>query len=289
MWIWISSLALGSGCGVLFYWFLQPASRHGAVRAVSTHRVLRLAWPWIYVLAGCCSPLLSWSMRRSLARSIGLAGLKGDWMPEHIVALQVLCAAAISTLACGLCLMLGIGPAGTALAFLPALLLGAWLPWQRVQDQGKVRQQWMLRELPFLLDMTTLCVEAGLNLSGALQQAAAYGPDGPLRTELRHALADMRTGMARAQALEQLADRTDLAALKTLAMMLAQAEQLGMAVGPLLRTQAEQQRAERFLKAETLAMQAPVKILFPLVTCIFPCTFLIISVPIIAKLMQSSW
>jgi tight adherence protein C len=289
MWIWISSAALGSCCCALLYWFLQPMAQRKPDQVVSRHPLLRLVWPWVYVLAGVCSPLLSWSMRQTLNHRIKLAGLSGGWMPEHIIALQCLCGIAIGLLVFAVCLSLEISIAAISGAAVVLGLLGAWLPWQRLRDQGKSRQQWMLRELPFLLDMTTLCVEAGLNLSGALQQAAAHGPSGPLRAELRHALADMRTGLARAQALDQLAARADLSALKTLVMLLAQAEQLGMAIGPLLRAQAEQQRAERFLKAETLAMQAPVKILFPLVTCIFPCTFLIISVPIFAKLAHVSW
>ena len=144
----------------------------------------------------------------------------------------------------------------------------------------------MLREFPFLLDMTTLCVEAGLNLNGALTQAATHSPQGYLRHELLHMLADMRTGVSRRDALAELADRTGLPAVKQLAMALIQADQLGMSLGPLLRSQAEQRRAERFLRAEKLAMEAPVKMLFPLVFCIFPCTFLIIGFPIVMKLMH---
>jgi len=66
---------------------------------------------------------------------------------------------------------------------------------------------------------------------------------------------------------------------------LAQADQLGMSLGPLLRAQAEQRRGERFLRAEKLALEAPVKMLFPMVFCIFPCTFLIIGFPIVVKLL----
>jgi len=172
---------------------------------------------------------------------------------------------------------------------LPAALAGFGWPLYWLREQGAARQRHMLRELPFLLDMTTLCVEAGLNLQGALQQAAHHGPVGPLRQELRHALADMRTGMPRLEAMHRMAARTGLPALRQLATSLGQADQLGMSLGPLLRAQAEQRRSERFLRAEKLALEAPVKMLFPMVFCIFPCTFLIIGFPVAAKLLEASW
>src|SRR5690606_38066942 len=123
------------------------------------------------------------------------------------------------------------------------------------------------------------------NLQGALQQAAQHGPPGPLRQELRHALADMRAGMPRLEALRYWSNRTGLAAVQQLVTALGQADQLGMSLGPLLRAQSEQRRTERFLRAERLALEAPVKMLFPMVFCIFPCTFLIIGFPIAIKLM----
>src|SRR3546814_15783515 len=107
--------------------------------------------------------------------------------------------------------------------------------------------------------MATLCVEAGLNLQGALQQAALHGPEGPLRAELRHALADMRAGVPRLKALDELAERSGLAAVRSLVSALAQADQLGLSLGPLLRPQSEQRRAERFLRAEKPAQAAHIR------------------------------
>src|SRR3546814_7512425 len=107
--------------------------------------------------------------------------------------------------------------------------------------------------------------DLGLNFQGALQQSALHGPEGPLRAELRHALADMRAGVPRLKALDELAERSGLAAVRSLVSALVQADQLGMSLGPLLRSQSEQRRAERFLRAEKQALEAPVKMLFPLV------------------------
>src|SRR5690606_9358816 len=98
-------------------------------------------------------------------------------------------------------------------------------------------------------------------------------------------LADVRTGMSRVEALERWSQRCDLTGLRQLVSAVAQAEQSGMSLGPALRAQSEQQRTERFLRAEELALQAPVKMMLPLVLCIFPCSFLIIGFPIAGKFL----
>jgi len=99
----------------------------------------------------------------------------------------------------------------------------------------------------------------------------------------------MRAGMPRLEAMHRMAARTGLPPLRQLATSLGQADQLGMSLGPLLRAQAEQRRSERFLRAEKLALEAPVKMLFPMVFCIFPCTFLIIGFPLAIKLLGAQW
>src|SRR5690606_2476288 len=150
--------------------------------------------------------------------------------------------------------------------------MAAWWPLAHLNGLTRQRQAHILKELPFLLDLATLCVEAGLNLHGALQQAARHGPPGALRDELLHALSDMRAGMPRNAALAAMSERCDVAPITQLVPALAHAEQFGMSLGPLLRSQAEQQRKLRFLRAEKLALEAPVKMLFPMAVCIFPCT-----------------
>ncbi|CAM5400608.1 Type II secretion system protein F (GspF) OS=Eoetvoesiella caeni OX=645616 GN=DFR37_103327 PE=4 SV=1 [Eoetvoesiella caeni] len=252
--------------------------------------LLKLVWPWVSALAQACGPFLSWRLRQSLARRIQIAGLDMLCKPEHIFAIQWLVFLALVA-GSGLIawLYFSVTPFAALLYALPLGPVGLWWPARWLHERGMVRQRQMLKEFPFLLDMTTLCVEAGLNLQGALQQAAQHGPEGPLRHELRHALADMRAGMPRLDALRQMAQRTGLPAMQQLATALGQADQLGMSLGPLLRAQSEQRRSERFLRAEKLALEAPVKMLFPMVVCIFPCTFLVIGFPLAVKLFGAQW
>jgi tight adherence protein C len=159
---------------------------------------------------------------------------------------------------------------------------GLWL-----RGLGEKRRRSIERDLPFVFDMMTLCVEAGLSVQGALQMAAQSGPRGALRDGLADALAEMRAGVSRAAAIKALADRCNSPLARNWAAALAQAESLGISLGPVLRAQAAQCRSDRHVRAEQLAMQAPVKMLLPLIGCIFPCTFIVLAFPIAVQLLQS--
>jgi tight adherence protein C len=172
---------------------------------------------------------------------------------------------------------------------LPAMfgLLGYFYPSIWLRDQTKVRNLQILKALPFFLDIVTLAVEAGLNLSNAMQQAVTKGLKGPLAVEINRVLRDTRGGKARVDALRDFAERLDFAPVTSLVSALIQAESMGSSLGPILRVQAEQRRAERFQRAEKMAMEAPVKMLGPLIMCIFPCTFIVLGFPIVVKFMSS--
>ena len=285
--LWISVLLAGTCLGILSWVFLMPGSRGAGAHPKAGQAIwLRLCWPWIDTLAQLCRPFLVWRWRSALTHRMAQAGLAQTWLPEHFAAAQLwlalgaglgtglLCWQANVTLA----VMLGIALAVGGVA-------GAWpLLWLSGRQRGHRRI--LQRELPFFLDLLTLCVEAGQSLQGALQQAIGSSPEGPLTRELTHVLAQLRTGVARADAFDALAERSGLPALRQLAFTLRQAEQFGMSLGPILRAQSTQQRDERFLRAEKLALEAPVQMLFPLVFCIFPCTFLIIGFPLAASFLR---
>ena len=286
MWFWLSCVLAGLSLCCLVWVLIRPAGQARPAPGYIRSLRLRLAWPWIHVLAIAVAPLLSWRIRRAFERLVQQAGLDPFWRPEHVVALQLICALIGAALLSVGVLAWGLQEGRFFIPVAGACFM-AWLPWYRLSSKGSQRRLLMQREFPFLLDMATLCVEAGLSLQGALQQAAHHGPPGPLREELRHSLGDMRAGVVRHEALQQLARRTGVPAVQQWVIALIQAEQLGVGLGPLLRAQSEQRRNERFLRAEKLALEAPVKMLFPLVCCIFPCTFLIIGFPIAVKLLEA--
>lgn len=280
MWIWLS-MALAAFSLCLFCWWFGRPYIDGTHNGAQSLRVLplRLMWPWVDALARVCQPLMSWHLRLRLQRLLQQAGVGPPWSAQHLCAWQCLLALVVASLAFLLLAGSMSLAAAVVLAIAAAGLAAAW-PLQRLREHIQRRKNAMVREFPFMLDMVTLCVEAGLNLHGALQQAALHGPPGPLREELRHMLSDVRAGVSRQDALSSLATRCDLAPLHHFVASMAQADQAGMSLGPVLRAQSDQRRSERFLRAERLALEAPVKMMFPLVFCIFPCSFVIIAFPI---------
>ena len=287
MLFWLSCLLAGVSLHCLVWVAARPARQACVAPPHIRHRMLRLVWPWLESFSIALEPWLSWRFRAALERIMRQAGLDPAWEPKHMAAVQCLSGLLGASVMTGCMALLSDDVKGLMWLSVLGGVLAAWWPWHRLSGMGARRRLLMQREFPFLLDMATLCVEAGLSLQGALQEAAHHGPQGPLRDELARALADMRAGVVRSEALKQWARRTALPAVQQLVTALSQADQLGMSLGPLLRAQSEQRRNERFLRAEKLALEAPVKMLFPLVCCIFPCTFLIIGFPIAIKLLEA--
>ncbi|XGA80316.1 type II secretion system F family protein [Halomonas sp. CH40] len=131
-----------------------------------------------------------------------------------------------------------------------------------------------------------MAVEAGLSLAAAIVKATTNGPPGLLRQELERVNRDIRAGAGRIEALEAMSSRLEIREVTQVVSALAQAEKTGSSVGETLRIQAEQQRVERFQRAEKKAMEAPVKLIFPLVAFIFPATFIVLGFPIVMRLVH---
>ncbi len=285
MWFGISVAMAACSLALWCWWIGAPWLRGSQSADVARGWLLKLLWPWVEALAPVCGKFMSWHLRRSLERLLVRAGEQAYGTPQHLCAFQCVAAGLAGGAAFFAVTKVFDGLAAISISALAAGCAGA-LPMLRLREAIKLRKLAISRAFPFMLDMVTLCVEAGLNLHGALQQAAANGPPGPLSDELQHMLADIRAGAPRKEAMSSWAERCDLPAMHHFVAAVAQADQFGMSLGPVLRAQADQRRNERFLRAEKLAQEAPVKMMFPLIFCIFPCTFLIIAFPIAAKFLD---
>jgi tight adherence protein C len=133
-------------------------------------------------------------------------------------------------------------------------------------------------QLPDILDLLCVSVEAGLGFDAAMAKVAER-MDGPLVEEVRIVLHEMRIGESRAQALKSLAERVDLPETTSFVRAIVQADQLGISLGRILRVQAQDMRNRRQMAAEEKAMKAPVKMLFPTVLFIFPAMFIVVLGP----------
>ena len=140
--------------------------------------------------------------------------------------------------------------------------------------------------LPFVLDILTLSVEAGMDFISALQRNCKSRKLDPLNEELLRMTKEIQVGSSRRDALRAMADRVGQRDLKSVAFALIQADELGVSIGAMLRIQSEQLRARRFDRAEKLAAEAPVKMLGPLMLCIFPAVFLILLGPVVSQVLK---
>lgn len=173
----------------------------------------------------------------------------------------------------------------------PLLLLilaagGYYIPMAWVKDTRRKRDAELIRSLPVYLEYLTMCVDAGLNFAGALKQAVEKGPRGAMRNEFRIVLRDISSGQTRGDALNRLADRVDLKDISVFVRAVVQAEKMGSSMKNTLLVQAKTRLNERFQRAEKMAMEAPVKLVIPLVIFIFPLTFIILLFPIVVKYIE---
>jgi tight adherence protein C len=164
--------------------------------------------------------------------------------------------------------------------------IGYILPEFWIGRKIKARQKIILKMIPDALDLLTISVRAGLGFDAALAKVVEKLP-GPLSDEFRRALAEVRVGKARRDALRDMVPRTNVQPLSNFIGAIIQAETLGVSISKVLQIQSEQLRIERRQRAEQLAAQAPIKMLFPLVGCIFPSLFVVILGPAIISLINN--
>lgn len=247
-------------------------------------RGLRPLWPVLRLVDYHVCQRVPPAWLAGSAESLRLSGLLYLMSPTQFFALCIIGSAGFT-----LCTWIGFSLADIDLwqGGLVAGGLGFLYPRLWLKDSLKKRQKLIVRALPVYLDFLTMGVEAGLNMAGAISQAVAKGPTGPLKNEFAFVLRDLRAGLTRSEALRRMDERVRVPQVSSFISAVIQAERMGASLGSTFRAQADQRRTERFQIAEKLAMEAPVKLIFPLVAFIFPTTFLVLMFPIAIKFMQS--
>lgn len=247
-------------------------------------RALAPLWLLITVVTWYVGPRLSVEYREKTIRRLRKVELDYALSPQQWFSAKIVYAFMIGGIVALLCLWLGVHSiiiplAGLAFGF---VYLEIWM-----RDRVKRVDMEVLKNLPNFLDMLTLAIESGCNLTVAINIAVEKTSDNPLRRAFARLLREIRSGRNRIDALRMLEERLDNSAVSSLVSTLVQAEKTGASLGAVLRAQSTQRTNERFARAEKLAMEAPVKMLGPLILCIFPCTFVVIGFPIGIKMMSA--
>ena len=167
-------------------------------------------------------------------------------------------------------------------ASIAALVLGPEAQLTRAVD---ARQEQILRDLPDVLDLLTISVEAGLGFEQALDKTIDTVP-GPLSTEFARMLGETRAGASRADAMRSLDARIDISEVRSFVLAILQADTFGVSIGRVLRSQSDDMRIRRRQIAQEKAQKAPVKMLIPMVLCIFPALFVVVLVPAMLQILR---
>lgn len=245
--------------------------------------VFRILLPFVQVIArGLERFTFLDKYRDGLDRRLVMAGKRDAITPDEILGTCVITFGAGLAFSAYMDSMLGGIP---PLCYVLFGGVGSFLPVLGLSDMIKKRHHKIRRALPYTLDLLTLAVEAGLDFTAALARIVEKLHGNPFQDEVKKLNRDLAMGKTRIEALKDMSERVRLEELQSVVSALVQADELGSALGPTLRIQSSELRRRRFQLAEKKAMQAPVKMLFPLVAFIFPLVFMVVFGPIILKFL----
>jgi tight adherence protein C len=223
--------------------------------------------------------------RDAVAKRLTFAGIESGLTPELFLTLRILSAAA------GLALgyYVGVVRSGYLLGalWIPFIGYAGYLaPGHWLDGKVEARQESIRRDLPDMIDLLTISVEAGLAFDAALLHARRAMP-GALSDEVGRLLHEMQLGAPRVDAMRHLAERSNVEELKSFVLAMVQADIFGVSVANVLRGQSQELRTKRRQRAEEKAMKTPVKLLFPMIGCVMPALFVVILGPAVINIMAA--
>lgn len=221
----------------------------------------------------------------SIRRSLVAAGIYG-LAPRKFLGYRILSGLGASALWIWLASVGGYGGPMTVLGTLVAAVIGWTVPMTFVNRRARQRSDEIDYELPNLIDLLVVSVEAGLGLTGSLQLAAERF-QGALGDELRLTLQEQSMGLSTNEALRNLLDRCDTPLMRSFVRSVLQGETLGVSIGQIMRELAVDMRKRRRAAAEERAQKAPIKLLFPLVFMIFPAMFAVLLGPAVFSFLDA--
>ena len=222
--------------------------------------------------------------RQDMQNKLNLAGRPGNLSPADFQALRYGLAIALFVIG----LLVGLlfhSPIGLALSAAFGGLLGFMLPPYYINTKVRARRKEIQLGLPDVMDLLTIAVEAGLGFDAAIQRVTEKF-DNALADEFKTVLQEVRLGRPRLEALDEMGRRCGVEDLHNFTQAVIQSEQMGVGLAKILRLQSEEMRRKRRQRAEELAAQASLKMMLPMVGCIFPTLWLILLGPAVLIILK---
>lgn len=218
--------------------------------------------------------------RARIERQFVSAGMAGLMSADEFIAYKLAMGVFFTALFGVLLGFVILGMNVPVLVLILLFILGSFFPDLWLGGLVSQRQLLIRRALPYVMDLLTLSVEAGLDFIAGVHKVCEKARQGPLVDELSFTLREIQVGSSRQQALRNLATRVDMQEIRSFTALLIQADILGASIGPVLRAQSDLLRTQRFQAAERAGAYAATKLLFPLIMFIMPAVFIVIFGPI---------
>ncbi len=247
--------------------------------------VERVLGPAVSALATLAGHLTPSGARDRIANKLVLAGSPPGWNAERVLAFKGLGL----FLGAGLGYVVGVAGDPNLLGILWVPLLAATfflVPGAALGQAVTHRQEAIRGALPDTMDLLTISVEAGLGFDAALLHVRR-STTGPLAQEIGWMLHEMQLGVSRVDAFRHLSERTNVEDLRGFVLAMIQADVFGVSIAKVLRSQARELRIKRRQRSEEKAMKVPVKLLFPMILCIFPAMFVVVVAPGVIRIVHT--
>jgi tight adherence protein C len=284
----VGSMAERREIGVTFE--LATNSRLGVADIERVHLAApfleRVAAPAMTRLTAFARRITPSGLMERLEVEIVRAGLQARWDAGRVMATKL---ALLGLLSSGMLLLGFIQHAAPLQVLIMSAafgFIGYYIPEWVLRGRSGKRQEAIRRSLPDALDLLAITVEAGLGFDAAVQRVASHG-EGPLSEELGRMLHELQIGRSRIDALRDLGERSGVPELKAFCLAMIQADTYGISISKMLQEQAREARTARRQRAEEKAQKVQVKIVFPLLTCIFPSMFVVLLGPAMISIYES--
>jgi tight adherence protein C len=241
----------------------------------------RLVLPILSSIGGVIARRTKEGQLQQLRKLVARSGSRQR--PETLLALRLILPVAGGVICFGLSLLANLTPPQNYLLIVVGAIGGYMYPTLSLERKAKRRQKEILLALSGVLDLLTVCMEAGLSLDMAMMRIGD-ADESLLALEFQKLLNEVRLGRPRGEALMAMAERNDVDELTEFCRAVVQAEPLGVSVVNVLRIQSEEMRRKRKQRAEEAGHRAPVLMLLPMMGCIFPCIFVVLLGPALVEI-----